>query len=702
MAAMAGIKREANAMPEDSIEDNKLTFTPLGAGQEVGRSCHLLQYKGFNIMLDCGIHPGKKGADCLPYTDEIDAEDVHVLLVTHFHLDHCAALPWWTEKTTFKGRVFMTPATKAIYRWMLKDYVRVSSMSGMDLFTAKDVENSLKKIEVIDFHQTINIDGLGFTAYCAGHVLGACMYEIAIAGVKILYTGDFSREEDRHLMSAELPPTKPDILITESTFGKYEMEPRSERESKFTGEVHRIVQRGGRCLIPMFALGRAQELLLILDEYWQAHPELQGIPIYYASALAKRCMAVFQTFTNMMSNRIQQQMKTRNPFKFKHISNLRDVDHFDNIGDLGPSVVLASPGMLQSGMSRELFERWAVDSLNGVIVAGYHVEGTLARELQSQPKEVRTMSGRNIPRNCSITYVSFMAHVDAAQNKEFIKALSPQHLILVHGQAAQTQELKSALLQEYEDSDDAITVYNPKNTEPVPFFYRGEKMAKVVGAVAKGGPSPGKRISGVLVTRAFNYVIVDPSELEAYTDLKVSSVRQRQSIPFAYDLALAANLLKQIHGAGTVVSIKSIDGQGFMFMDAITVNYDSELKALRLEWVASPEADMWAESVVSAAMQVEASPAAMQLAANQLEANSEALLKDNIALSLTKLLEDFFGTKQIRRSSENALTVVVDEEEAHITLPSLEISTTSSRLRNALASLIKRFRLVTDPYASEA
>ena len=151
----------------------------------------------------------------------------------------------------------------------------------------------------------------------------------------------------------------------ESTFGDMEIQPRLERESQFTKEVHRIVQRGGRCLVPMFALGRAQELLLILgkmavsmplgwlcccerwadvltvwsarvapavcgmpslpvlDEYWQQHPELHTVPIYYASALAKRCMAVFQTFTNMMNSRIQQQMKTSNPFKFQYISNLR-------------------------------------------------------------------------------------------------------------------------------------------------------------------------------------------------------------------------------------------------------------------------------------------------------------------------------------------------------------------------------------------
>lgn len=92
------------------------------------------------------------------------------------------------------------------------------------------------------------------------------------------------------------------------------------------------MKRGGRCLIPVFALGRAQELLLILDEYWNAHPELQSIPIYYASSLAKKCMTVYQTYINMMNDRIRSQFDLGNPFKFKNISNLKSMEHFDDIG----------------------------------------------------------------------------------------------------------------------------------------------------------------------------------------------------------------------------------------------------------------------------------------------------------------------------------------------------------------------------------
>lgn len=127
-------------------------------------------------------------------------------------------------------------------------------------------------------------------------------------------------------------------MIQESTYGVNFHEPREEREKRFTDTVRDIVTRGGRCLIPVFALGRAQELLLILDEFWAAHPELHDIPIYYASSLAKKCMAVYQTYVNAMNEKIRKQIGINNPFVFKHISNLKTMDEFDEIG---PCVVMA-------------------------------------------------------------------------------------------------------------------------------------------------------------------------------------------------------------------------------------------------------------------------------------------------------------------------------------------------------------------------
>jgi cleavage and polyadenylation specificity factor subunit 3 len=130
--------------------------------------------------------------------------------------------------------------------------------------------------------------------------------------------------------------------------------------------------------MPVFALGEAQNILLILEEYWSQNPELQTIPIYYTSNLARRCMAVYQTYTNMMNERIRL---AHHPFEFKFVWFLRDVNNFE---DVGSCVMLSTPGMLQSGGSRTLLEKWASDPKNGLILAGYSVEGTMARVYTSK------------------------------------------------------------------------------------------------------------------------------------------------------------------------------------------------------------------------------------------------------------------------------------------------------------------------------
>ncbi len=150
----------------------------------------------------------------------------------------------------------------------------------------------------------------------------------------------------------------------------------------------------------------------------------------------------------MMNARIRAQMDISNPFSFRFIQNLKSID-VHNFDDSGPSVVFASPGMLQSGVSRQLFDRWAADPKNGVLIAGYAVEHTLAKEIMAQPKEVVTLEGRRQPLNCLVDYVSFSAHVDFVQNRSFITQVAPRHIILVHGQKDEMGRLKSALVHMY-------------------------------------------------------------------------------------------------------------------------------------------------------------------------------------------------------------------------------------------------------------
>ncbi|KAL0075628.1 beta-lactamase-like protein [Phycomyces blakesleeanus] len=611
---MAGIKRKPEVEIPIADENDLLKITPLGAGNEVGRSSILLEYKSKTILLDAGIHPAYNGLASLPFFDEIDPAKIDLLLVTHFHVDHAASVPYLMERTSFKGRVFMTHPTKAIYKWLLSDYLRVSNIGDEDeLYNEEELNTSFHRIEAVDYHQQVEVEGIKFTAYNAGHVLGAAMFLIEIAGVKVLYTGDYSREEDRHLMAAEKPEGAVDVLITESTYGVQSHEPRLTKEMRFTSLVHDIVTRGGRCLMPVFALGRAQELLLILDEYWDSHPELDSIPIYYASSLAKKCMAVYQTYINMMNARIRKQFTISNPFIFKHISNLKNVEQFE---DSGPCVMMASPGMLQNGLSRELFERWAPDKKNGMVITGYCVENTLARNAMNEPADFQAMDGRKVPLRMSVDYISFSAHVDYTQNSKFIDDVKAPHVILVHGEANAMYRLKSALQSKYSEKEENVKIYTPKNCDTVKLHFRGEKMAKTIGRLASKYPSENQPLNGILVSKDFQLNIMSAEDLNELGGLITTVVTQRQVVPFNAGIGLLKWHLEMMFGAvGETDLSKTVNTPGNVIRVFDTVDIKkvpSKPNQVTLEWIGNSMNDMVADSVLAIILAIDSSPASVK------------------------------------------------------------------------------------------
>lgn len=502
-------------------------IVPLGAGQEVGRSCIIVKYMGKTVMLDCGVHPGFKGPASLPFFDSTDIDQVDVMLITHFHLDHVAAMPYVVTKTDFKGRILMTHPTKAISSSLLSDFVRVSRGTvDESLYSEQDLKATLERIELIDFHQTIDLGGIKVTAYRAGHVLGAAMFLLEICGMRLLYTGDYSRLPDRHLSAADVPPEQVDILVVEATYGVNRHEERKEREARLVSKVRHIVDRGGRCLMPVVALGRAQELLLILEEYWEANPDLHCVPIYQASALATRALSIFQTYIEMMNEDIKRAFQAANPFKFKHVIQGSKPDTSQ------PCVVMATPSMLQGGMSRDLFDIFVGNPRDGLIIADFAVQGTLARSLLDSPKDVLTRDGRKVPLRMSVDAISFSAHADFPQTSEFVAAVKPPHVVLVHGEATNMGRLREALLKQAKQRTEDIQIYMPRVTQAVQIPHRPQHLVKVVGRLADAGlPAVGCRVAGVLVRRGGLDTLVAPRDLPTYTELRPGRIHHRQALP---------------------------------------------------------------------------------------------------------------------------------------------------------------------------
>ena len=206
------------------------------------------------------------------------------------------------------------------------------------------IKNCMKRVIGVNIHQTIKVsDDLEIKAYYAGHVLGAAMFHVRVGNESAVYTGDYNMTPDRHLGSAWIDKVRPDVLITETTYATTIRDSKRARERDFLKKVHDCVAKGGKVLIPVFALGRAQEMCILLDSYWE-RMNLK-VPVYFAAGLTEKANNYYQLFINWTNQKIKKTFVKRNMFEFKHIKTFNRAF----ADDAGPMVLFASPGMLHAG-----------------------------------------------------------------------------------------------------------------------------------------------------------------------------------------------------------------------------------------------------------------------------------------------------------------------------------------------------------------
>eukprot|EP00371_Babesia_bovis_P000681 XP_001609328.1 cleavage and polyadenylation specifity factor [Babesia bovis T2Bo] len=628
---------ESNKNSASHIGDvvNPTNITVLGAGCEVGRSCVFAERGKHNVMFDCGLHPALSGVGALPVFEAIDLSKVDLCLITHFHLDHCGAVPYLLSKTSFKGRIFMTYATKAICHLLWTDYARMEQLQtvksifdrtaprdlqdgsdskeglmdelicGSGLYSFDDVEYALSKIETIDFHEEKDVGGIKFSCYRAGHVLGASMFLVEMDGVRILYTGDYSTEVDRHVPCAEIPPINAHLLICESTYGIRIHEERVQRERRFLRSVIEIVTRGGKCLLPVFALGRAQEILLILDEYWQANRNLQPIPIFYISPLAQKSLRVYETFVGLCGDYIKECVYNGfNPFNFTFVKYARSVAEISQYLQAdGPCIVMTSPGMLQGGPSLQIFEKIAPDSRNGVVLTGYTVKGTLADELRRDP-EVVNVGHKTIKRLCSVDQISFSAHADYHQTKEFIRRLSVPNVILVHGERNEMTRMRDKLSEEINE----LSVFMPEVLQMITLNFPPDTTIHAVGQIADDakriathGPDDTVAYSSVVLVGENKPKVVYADDLENSVSLDLSYLDQQMTIEFNGTLEDLKATLDGIYD-----QVEIIGNDQLRVLGLVTVFVANG--RLRMTWTSNPVADLVADSINMVAIQLIVNP----------------------------------------------------------------------------------------------
>ncbi|NXK36240.1 INT11 protein, partial [Piprites chloris] len=495
----------------------EIKVTPLGAGQDVGRSCILVSIAGKNVMLDCGMHMGYNDDRRFPdfsyitqngrLTDFLDC-----VIISHFHLDHCGALPYFSEMVGYDGPIYMTHPTKAICPILLEDYrkITVDKKGETNFFTSQMIKDCMKKVVAVHLHQTVQVDEeLEIKAYYAGHVLGAAMFQIKVGCESVVYTGDYNMTPDRHLGAAWIDKCRPDLLISESTYATTIRDSKRCRERDFLKKVHETVERGGKVLIPVFALGRAQELCILLETFWE-RMNLKA-PIYFSTGLTEKANHYYKLFITWTNQKIRKTFVQRNMFEFKHIKAF-DRAFADNPG---PMVVFATPGMLHAGQSLQIFRKWAGNEKNMVIMPGYCVQGTVGHKILSGQRKLE-MEGRQILEvKMQVEYMSFSAHADAKGIMQLIRQAEPRNVLLVHGEAKKMEFLKQKIEQEFH-----VSCYMPANGETTTIFTNPSIPVDISLGLLKReaaiGPAPDakkpKLMHGTLLMKDNSFRLVSPEQ----------------------------------------------------------------------------------------------------------------------------------------------------------------------------------------------
>ncbi|XP_056589806.1 integrator complex subunit 11 [Triplophysa dalaica] len=496
----------------------EIKVTPLGAGQDVGRSCILVSIGGKNIMLDCGMHMGYNDDRRFPDFSYITqngrlTEFLDCVIISHFHLDHCGALPYMSEMVGYDGPIYMTHPTKAICPILLEDFrkITVDKKGETNFFTAQMIKDCMKKVVPLNLHQTVQVDEeLEIKAYYAGHVLGAAMVQIKVGLESVVYTGDYNMTPDRHLGAAWIDKCRPDILISESTYATTIRDSKRCRERDFLKKVHETVERGGKVLIPVFALGRAQELCILLETFWE-RMNLKA-PIYFSTGLTEKANNYYKLFITWTNQKIRKTFVQRNMFEFKHIKAF-DRSYADNPG---PMVVFATPGMLHAGQSLHIFKKWAGNEKNMVIMPGYCVQGTVGHKILNGQKKLEMEGRSTLDVKLQVEYMSFSAHADAKGIMQLIRMAEPRNMLLVHGEAKKMEFLKDKIEQEFN-----ISCFMPANGETTtvvtnPNLPVDISLNLLKREMALGGPLPDSKrprtMHGTLIMKDNSLRLVSPEQ----------------------------------------------------------------------------------------------------------------------------------------------------------------------------------------------
>ncbi len=428
---------------------NSVQISLLGGASAIGASSTLVRVPGANFVVDCGVR--YSGSSPLPDLSQLADTRIDAILLTHAHMDHSGGLPVLAEACP-GAPVFATAPTIDLVGILLRDSLRL--MNGPDresevpLYTESQVEQLLHSMAPVRYHQPIRVGQVEISWLPASHILGAAMILMKTPAGTILFTGDYSVTAQQTVPALARPDFRADLVISESTYGQRLHEDRSAAEERLLGQVRQVVEGGGRVLIPAFAVGRAQEVLLILKRALRSGV-LPNTPVFVDGMVRAVC-DIYRRHEPFVSRQLVHEIRRMpHPFYTDWIQPVARREDRTRVLETRPSIIVASSGMLAGGPSAGYCQELAKNAADAVLLTGYQDEESPGRALldlarAEGAKELR-LGQATVPVACSFGTYGLSAHADRMQMVSWIDATSPRTVVLVHGDDAAKETLARSL-----------------------------------------------------------------------------------------------------------------------------------------------------------------------------------------------------------------------------------------------------------------
>jgi cleavage and polyadenylation specificity factor subunit 3 len=434
-----------------------IQFLPLGGAGEIGANSYYLNINGIGIILDCGMHPQKSGWESLPKFNLLEAKPTDYVLISHAHQDHLNALPFLIKKFPHL-KIITTPQTRAVAELTLHNAISILKRqvdeSEFEIYSRDEVDLLIKSINYKSYNENFTLNSLNSKSeveaefFDAGHIIGSAGILLTAEGRKIFFTGDIKSSSQTLLPGANLPSEKIDILITETTYGATDSSLLNNWEKeveRFSLSINKVINNGGSVLIPVFALGKLQEMLSTIWLQMQKN-KITCVDIYIAG-IGNKINLVYD-YNRYVVNRNQKEL-ILNEIPQKNLNELKDFEELFKF----PCIVLASSGMMvESTNSFMLAKRWLQKKDSAIFTVGYmdsSTPGDVISKARRGDKIQLTERDGKVEVKCEIKNFRFSAHSRREELVSIVKKLDPDEIILIHGEKESINWMGTTILKQY-------------------------------------------------------------------------------------------------------------------------------------------------------------------------------------------------------------------------------------------------------------